>query len=89
LTAAIADTRIGAPVRLDLEHSRRFMRDAKGRVLGRMAKAFSPPQGTRIAHGEVAAILRWRKEYGDKAFHCTLKRDEWEAVLAELVFEEG
>ncbi|MCR8725931.1 RecQ family ATP-dependent DNA helicase [Frigidibacter sp. SLM-1] len=87
--AAIADAQIGDPVRLDLENGQWFIRDAKGRVLGRMAKSFSPPPRTRFARGEIAAILRWRKEDGDEAFHYTLKRDEWEVVLPELVFEDG
>ena len=84
---AIAEAQIGDPVTLTLENQRWFLRDARGRILGRMAKSFSPPPGTNFARGEIAAILRWRKEDADEAFHYTLKRDAWENVLPELVFE--
>jgi ATP-dependent DNA helicase RecQ len=54
-----------------------------------MSKSFAPPPNTRFVAGEVAAILRWRKEDGDEAFHHTLRRDAWEVVIPELVFEAG
>jgi ATP-dependent DNA helicase RecQ len=53
-----------------------------------MSKSFSPPPNTRFVSGEVAAILLWRKEDGDEAFHHMLKRDAWEVVIPELVFED-
>ena len=84
---AIADARFGDPIILVRERGRWHMRDAKGRSLGRMAKNFAPPVGTKFLRGEVAAILRWRKEYGDEAFHHALRRDAWEVVMPELVFE--
>ena len=84
---AIADARFGDPITLVRKHDRWHMRDAKGRSLGRMAKRFAPPVGTRFLRGEVAAILRQRKEDGDEAFHHTRKRDVWEVVIPELVFE--
>ncbi|MCB1335956.1 MAG: RecQ family ATP-dependent DNA helicase [Maritimibacter sp.] len=85
--SAIAEAQIGDPVTLTFENQQWFLRDARGRILGRMAKSFSPPSGAKFARGEIAAILRWRKEDADEAFHYTLKRDEWENVLPELVFE--
>ena len=36
---------------------------------------------------EVAAILRWRREDGDEDYHHLLRRDAWEVVLPELVFQ--
>ena len=84
---AIADARFGDPITLVRKQDRWHMRDAKGRSLGRMAKRFAPPVDTKFLRGEVAAILRQRKEDGDEAFHHTRKRDAWEAVIPELVFE--
>ena len=63
------------------------IKDRKGRSLGRMAGSFEPPTGTTFISGEIAAILRWKKEYGDEDFHHTLRRDSWEVVVPELVFE--
>ena len=85
--SAIADARFGDPITLVHERGEWRMKDAKGHNLGRMAKSFAPPIGTKFLRGEVAAIIRWRKEYGDEAFHHTLRRDAWEAVIPELVFE--
>ena len=85
--AAIAEARIGDGMTLVRDGGRWLLHDAKGRVLGRMSKSFVPPSGTRFARGEIAAILHWRKEDGDEAFHHTLRRVSWEVVLPELVFE--
>jgi ATP-dependent DNA helicase RecQ len=85
--AAIADARIGDPIALVMKQSRWHLQDPRGRDLGRMSKNFAPPPNTQFVSGEVAAILRWRKEDGDEAFHSMLKRDAWEVVIPELVFE--
>ena len=85
--SAIAQARVGDPVTLALEHDRWHMKDASGRSLGRMAKSFTAPPDTKFVQGEVAAILRWRKEDGDEAYHHTLRRDAWEVIVPELVFE--
>ncbi len=84
---AIAEARIGDPMTLVREHDRWHMKDSSGRSLGRMAKSFAPPMNTRFSRGEIAAILRWRKEDGDEAFHHMLKRDSWEVIIPEVVFE--
>ena len=85
--SAIADARCGDPITLVPERGEWRMKDAKGRSLGRMAKRFAPPAGTKFLRGEVAAILQQRKEDGDEAFHHTRRRDAWEVVIPELVFE--
>lgn len=85
--AAIAQARVGDPITLERAHDRWHMQDSRGRSLGRMAKSFAPPANTRVVSGEIAAILRWRKEDADEAFHHTLRRDTWEVVIPELVFE--
>ena len=84
---AIAEARVGDPVFLTREQDRWQLKDAKGRSLGRMAKSFTPPANTRFLRGEIAAILRWRKEDGDEAYYHILKRDAWDVVIPELVFE--
>ena len=84
---AIADARFGDPITLVHERGEWRMKDAKGRNLGRMAKSFAPPVRTKFLRGEVAAIIRWRKEYSDEEFHHIFRRDAWEAVIPELVFE--
>lgn len=84
--AAIAAAKVGDPVALIRDGVRWLIRDGQGRTLGRMSRSFVPPDGTAFFRGEIGAILRWRKDDGDPAFHTYLKRDEWEAVLPDLVF---
>lgn len=84
---AIPQAKVGDELTLKFEHDRWQMKDLRGRSLGRMAKSFSPPPETRFLRGKVAAILHWRKEDGDEAYHHTLKRNAWEIVVPELVFE--
>ena len=84
---AIASARIGDPIVLVLEQDRWHIKDRKGVVLGRLAKSFSPPANTRFLRAEIAAILRRRKQDGEEAFYHMLKRDTWEVVIPEMVFE--
>lgn len=84
---AITEARVGDSMTLVREHDRWHMKDSSGRSLGRMAKSFAPPPNTKFVRGEIAAILRRRKEEGDEAFHYTLRRDSWEIVIPEMVFE--
>jgi ATP-dependent DNA helicase RecQ len=86
--AAIAAVRPRDPVRLVHEGDRWRIENAVGVPLIRMSKTFAPPPGTFLT-GEIAAILRWRREDGDESFHHLLRRAEWEVVLPELVFEAG
>ena len=85
--SAISEARFGDPITLVHEQGEWRMKDAKGRNLGRMAKSFGPPVGTKFLRGEVAAIVHRRKEYSDETFYHIFKRDAWEAVIPELVFE--
>ena len=84
---AIAEARIGDPIHLELKGGRWTLKNEKGRELGRMAKSFSPPTNSKFASGAVACVLAWQKEYGDKEYHHTLRRNEWDVVVPELVFE--
>lgn len=61
----------------------------RGETLARLSRAFAPPEGTTFLRGEVAAIRNWRREDGDAEYNHPFRRDEWEVVLPELVFEAG
>ena len=84
---AIAAARIADPVTLLNERDRWHLQDSRGRILGRMSKSFAPPLRTRFIRGEIATILRRRKEDGDDSYHHMLRRDSWEVIIPELVFE--
>ncbi len=85
--AAIAAARPGDPIHLIRDGDRWRIENAQGQTLARLSRAFSPPEGTTFLRGEVAAILQWRREDGDEDYHHLLRRDAWEVVLPELVFE--
>lgn len=87
--AAIATARPGDPAQLTHDGDRWRIDNALGETLTRLSRAFAPPEGTTFLRGEIAAILNWRREDGDEDYHHLLRRDEWEVVLPELVFEAG
>ena len=84
---AIAQARVGDPVALVQNRDRWHLTDSSGRILGRMAMKFSPPGNTRFIQGEIAAIIQRRKEGSEETFHHTLRRDVWEVIIPEMVFE--
>ncbi|WP_306752428.1 RecQ family ATP-dependent DNA helicase [Paracoccus actinidiae] len=83
---AIAEAQVGDPVRLANEAGAWLIQDARGRVLGRMARTWSPPQGVEFLKGEVGAVVRWRKADSREEFRARIQRDVWEAVLPEFVY---
>ena len=85
--AAIEAARTGDPVHLRRFGDRWLIEDRQGRTLGRLANAFTPPRRTQFRSGRVAAILLRRKEDGKEEFAHLLRRDSWELVLPELIFE--
>ncbi len=83
---AIAACEAGDPVTLIRNEGRWFIRDRDGNLLGRMSNAFSPPEGLTFLRGEIGAVIRWRKSDNEEEYRSSIRRDEWEAVLPELVF---
>lgn len=86
---AISEAHVGGAVQLVQVGDRWHIEDVQGRALGRMSKAFSPPPNAKFVSGEIAAIIKWRKEDADEGFHHLLKRDHWEVVVPELIFEHA
>jgi ATP-dependent DNA helicase RecQ len=85
--AAIAAACPGDPVHLISDGERWRIEDPQGRTLARLSRAFAPPENATFLRGEIAAILNWRREDGDEAYHHLLRRNRWEVVLPELVFD--
>ncbi len=85
--AAINAARPGDPVTLRHDKGRWVIGNTEGQMLAQFSRAFNPPEGATFLRGEVAAVLVWRKDDGDEAYHHLQRRDEWEIILPELVFE--
>jgi ATP-dependent DNA helicase RecQ len=83
---AISAAKVGDSVTLRLLGNAWLLMDARGHLLGRMSRAFSPPTGLSFLRGEIGAIVRWRRSDNKEEYRDNIRRDEWEAVLPELVF---
>jgi ATP-dependent DNA helicase RecQ len=87
--AAIAEAKIDDNVTLERREGKWIISDAQGRVLGRMAGNWAPPDGTYLVSGKVGAIVCWRKSDSEAAFQVHIKRDGWETILPEFVFRRS
>ncbi len=58
-----------------------------GRVVGRLAKSFSPPPRKSCRSAQVLAIVGWSREASDPDYRDSLRCDSWEVVVPELVFQ--
>ncbi len=58
-----------------------------GTVVGRLARAFEPPLGTRCRSATVFAVVAWSREASEPQYRDSIKCDDWEVVVPELVFE--
>jgi ATP-dependent DNA helicase RecQ len=62
------------------------VQNARGQIVGRLAKAFQPPAGKRFVSGKVSAVLVWKREDSEPEYASYLKCGQWEVVVPELVF---
>ncbi len=69
------------------EQGRWELLDQSGTVVGRLAQAFEPPEGTRFRSASVFAIVFWSREASDPQYRDHMACDTWEVVVPELVFE--
>ena len=84
---AIVDARTGDPLALVENNGKWDIRDAQGRMLGRMAKRFEPPDGSTLAGATVDGIFRWstggQAREGEK---WQPKVGTWEVVIPEITW---
>lgn len=82
----IANLRVGDSVQLSLDRDKWTLQTQKGFVVGRMSKAFKPPDDKRCIAAKVLAIQCRNISMVDEEFRNYIKVVEWEVVLPELVF---
>ena len=88
LHGAIAALSPGDPLETRITgHGRWDLLDETGAVVGRLAKNFQPPLGTRCRSASVLAVVGRSREDSDPVYHRFIKCDSWEVVAPELVFE--
>ncbi len=84
--AAIAQCQVGDRVSLERGEKAWMIKDAAGQIIGRMSRSFAPPARYEIAHGEVGAVVRWRRSDNAEEYREAIVRDEWETVLPDITY---
>ncbi len=85
---AIAALSPGDPLRSRITTQGRWeLLDKTGAVVGRLARSFQPPPGTRCRSASVLAVVGRSREASDPEYHEYIKCDSWEVIVPELVFE--
>ena len=59
----------------------------EGVVVGRLAKRFTPPAGTRCRSASVLAVVGWSREASKPEYRDYLKCDCWEVIVPVLTLE--
>ncbi len=83
---AIASLSPGDPLAVH-ERERWELTDPNGRVVGQLAHDFKPPTGMKPAYASVYAIATWARDLSEPRYQTSIRRDSWEVVIPELVFE--
>ena len=85
---SIAALSPGDPLTARVEKPGRWaLLNRAGTVVGRLAKSFEPPGGTRCSSASVLAIVTWSRDASESGYQDHLQCDDWEVVVPELVFE--
>ena len=61
--------------------------NSEGVAVGRLAKRFSPPPGSRCRAASVSAIVAWSRDASPPDYRDGMKCETWEVLVPELVFE--
>ena len=85
---AIAALSPGDPLEVRMDEQGRWnLLDESGTAVGRLAKGFDPPPGTRCGSACVLAVIGRTREASEPEYRDYAQCDSWEVVVPELVFE--
>lgn len=84
----IAECKVGDPISFERGPKVWMIKDALGRVIGRMSRSYSLPRGQSIVRAEIGAIVRWCRSDNEEEFREHIKRAEWETVLPDIVYAQ-
>jgi ATP-dependent DNA helicase RecQ len=84
---AIQQLRVEDELSLEKHLGRWLLRDRHGNVVARLARSYNPPPHAKFVRGRVLAITVRRRHDAEADYHHLLRRDIWEVVVPELVFE--
>ena len=85
---AIAALSPGDPLQTRVVNDGRWeLLNLEGMVVGRLAKSFEPPAGTRCRSVTIRAIVGWSREASRPEYRDGMKCDAWEVMVPLLTFE--
>ena len=85
---AIAALSVGDSLDLRVSKEGRILLDRAGRTVGRLAESFKPPSKALLwQSARVFAVVGWSIDASKPEFRATMKCDNWEVVVPEIVFE--
>ena len=88
LHRALAGLSPGDPLETRISEQGRWeLSDRSGTTVGRLARNFQPPPGTRCRSAAVLAVVGWSRKASEPKYHDGMKCDAWEVIVPELTFE--
>ena len=85
---AIAALSPGDPLEVRVDEQGRWnLLDESGTAVGRLAKGFELPPGTRYGSANVLAVIGRNREASEPEYQDYAQCETWEVVVPELVFE--
>ena len=84
---AIAELAPGDKLQVRRESNRWKLCNYEGDVVGTLASKFKPPPDMRCIEATVLAVATRSRDRSDPEYQQRLKKDTWEVVIPELVFE--
>ncbi len=77
----------GDPLRVRTTQQPWALLDRAGNVVGHLAKSYTPPAAMRLRSATVLAVVARSRAGSEPQYQDTLKCEEWEVVVPELVFQ--
>ena len=86
---AIAALSPGDPLRVRTTRQPWQLLDRSGDMVGRLAKGYKPSAAMRLQSATVLAVVTRSRTDSEPQYQDTLKCEEWEVVVPELVFQRA
>jgi ATP-dependent DNA helicase RecQ len=83
----LAALKPGDALQLRFHGERWLLAEGAGRIVGRMARDWRPPENRTCVCARVWAILRRHRDQTEEKYLPSVRTDAWEVLLPELVFQ--
>jgi ATP-dependent DNA helicase RecQ len=84
--SAIAEINPEDELQLHLKGGRWELVDRQDRLVGRLAKSFTPPHDMKLESVHAIAIIQRYREDSAIEYQSSIKSDQWEVIIPELVY---